>query len=73
MTYSTYKYVLRHGYAATFKLGLDPSNEIQKTDNEVDHLVIFCLNCLRCHGNSTSKSDLGRSVRIRAEVAKVAK
>ena len=34
------------------------SNAIQTIDNEVSHLIIYCLNCIRCDGNSTSKTGL---------------
>ena len=34
------------------------SNAIQTIDNELTYLIIFCLNCIRCDGNSKSKPGL---------------
>ena len=34
------------------------SNAIQTKDNEVSQLIIYCLNCIRRDGNSTSKTGL---------------
>ena len=34
------------------------SNANQRIDNEGNHFVIFCLNCIRREGNSTSKPGL---------------
>ena len=36
------------------------SNAIQTIDNEVSHLIIYCFNCIRRDGNSTSKTGLNR-------------
>ena len=36
------------------------SNAIQTIDNEMTYLIINCLNCIRCDGNSTSKTGLTR-------------
>ena len=34
------------------------SNAMQTIDNEVSHLIIYCFNCIRNDGNSTSKTGL---------------
>ena len=34
------------------------SNAIQTKDNEVNHLIIYCLNCIRRDGNATYKTGL---------------
>ena len=34
------------------------SNAIQTIDNQGSHLIIYCLNCIRRDGNSTSKTGL---------------
>ena len=34
------------------------SNAIQTINNEVNHLIIYCLNCIRCDGNATYKTGL---------------
>ena len=37
------------------------SNAIQTIDNEVNHLIIYCLNCIRRDRNATYKTGLSDS------------
>ena len=68
MANSTSKMRLKSGfsgckYKAWFRRRISvASNAIQTIDNEVSHLIIYCLNCIRRDGNSTSKMGLSTSI-----------
>ena len=47
------------------------SNAIQTTDNEMSHLIIYCLNCIRRDWNATYKTGLRLTYRIKWNEASI--